>query len=46
MSKPEKGPWRRYWDAFVDAGGRCVYCLNDLDVARPRGPRRRAGGLT
>jgi HNH endonuclease len=29
-----KSDWRFYWDAFVDARGRCAYCDADLDVAR------------
>jgi hypothetical protein len=29
-----KSDWGAYWDAFVDACGRCTYCEADLDVGR------------
>ena len=29
-----KSDWGAYWDAFVDACGRCTYCDADLDVGR------------
>jgi hypothetical protein len=27
-----KSNWPTYWDAFVDARGRCVYCKVELDI--------------